>query len=69
MCALQAANPGLTISYTLPVLPTGLTPNGVALLANAVQRGVRVDVVNIMTMDYGDVAAPSESVYPSCLMG
>lgn len=56
---IQAANPGLTISYTLPVLPTGLTPNGVALLANAVQRGVRVDVVNIMTMDYGDVAAPN----------
>ncbi|KAL4435412.1 hypothetical protein ABPG77_006174 [Micractinium sp. CCAP 211/92] len=56
---IQAANPGLTISYTLPVLPTGLTAAGVALLANAVQRGLRVDVVNIMTMDYGDVAAPN----------
>lgn len=55
---LQAANPGLTVSYTLPVLPAGLTHNGVDLLANAVQRGVRVDVVNVMTMDYGDSAAP-----------
>lgn len=65
--ALQAANPGLTLSYTLPVLPAGLTAAGVALLANAVQRGVRVDVLNIMTMDYGDSAAPSECAWlPPC---
>ncbi|KAL4419835.1 hypothetical protein ABPG75_006933 [Micractinium tetrahymenae] len=56
---IQAANPGLTLSYTLPVLPSGLTAAGVALLANAVLRGVRVDVLNIMTMDYGEVAAPN----------
>jgi hypothetical protein len=35
------------------VLPTGLTANGLDLLKNAQQAGVRVDVVNIMTMDYG----------------
>jgi hypothetical protein len=43
-------------SYTLPTTTTGLAPNGVALLQNAVDNGVRVDVVNIMTFDYWDGA-------------
>ena len=30
LAALQAANPGLQISFTLPVLPSGLTSDGVA---------------------------------------
>jgi hypothetical protein len=41
------------------VLPTGLTPDGTYLLQSAVQRGVNVDVVNVMAMDYGDSAAPN----------
>lgn len=55
---LQAANPGLTVSFTLPVLPTGLTADGVNMLKDARGAGVRVDVINLMTMDYGDSAAP-----------
>ncbi|MET7453781.1 chitinase [Streptomyces sp. NPDC005574] len=43
-------------SYTLPTTNTGLAPNGVALLQNAVDNGARVDVVNIMTFDYWDGA-------------
>jgi hypothetical protein len=43
-------------SYTLPTTATGLAPNGVALLRNAVDNGARVDVVNIMTFDYWDGA-------------
>lgn len=53
LAALQMANPGLQISYTLPVLPTGLVSSGLSLLQNAIARGVNVAVVNIMTMDYG----------------
>lgn len=53
LAALQAANPGLQISYTLPVLPTGLVSSGISLLQNAIAHGVNVAVVNIMTMDYG----------------
>jgi Glycosyl hydrolases family 18/Carbohydrate binding domain len=53
LAALQAANPGLTISYTLPVLPTGLVSSGISLLQNAIANGVNVNIVNIMTMDYG----------------
>ena len=50
---LQLANPGLRVSYTLPVMPDGLTHYGLALLTNAKDNGVRVDVVNVMAMDYG----------------
>jgi len=53
LAALQAANAGLQISYTLPVLPTGLVNTGISLLQNAISHGVNVGVVNIMTMDYG----------------
>ncbi len=49
---LQAANPGLLISYTLGVLPTGLVPEGIALLKNSLSHGVKIGNVNIMTMDY-----------------
>jgi hypothetical protein len=43
----------LNISYTLPVLPTGFTSDGLNVLNAAVSSGFKPDVVNIMTMDYG----------------
>ena len=58
LAAIQAANPGVQISYTLPVNPTGLAPTGVALLNGAMAHNVRVAVVNLMTMDYGGSADP-----------
>jgi hypothetical protein len=51
---LVAANPGLRISYTLPVFPTGLIPSGITLLKSAVTYNTPVYVVNLMTMDYGN---------------
>ncbi|MCF6524628.1 chitinase [Streptomyces sp. JJ36] len=50
---LQRRHEGLDVSFTLPVMPEGLTPDGVALLENAVEHGVDVSEVNIMAMDYG----------------
>ncbi|MEU6342254.1 cellulose binding domain-containing protein [Streptomyces sp. NPDC046977] len=50
---LQAGHSGLEVSYTLPVMPTGLTQDGVNLLADAKANGVRIAAVNIMAMDYG----------------
>jgi hypothetical protein len=50
--ALQTANPGLKISLTLPVLPTGLDQNGLNVLTSAVNAGITLDVVNVMAMDY-----------------
>lgn len=52
MAALQAANPGLKISLTLPVLPEGLTADGVNVVKSAIDAGVNLDLVNVMAMDY-----------------
>ncbi|QLJ01916.1 carbohydrate binding domain-containing protein [Streptomyces sp. NEAU-sy36] len=49
---LKAANPDLRFSVTLPVLTSGLTNDGVNILKAAKNAGVRIDVVNIMAMDY-----------------
>jgi chitinase len=53
LVGLEAANPGLQVSFTLPVLPTGLDANGLGVLQAAERDGVRIDLVNIMAMDYG----------------
>ncbi|MFJ2954111.1 cellulose binding domain-containing protein [Streptomyces sp. NPDC087270] len=50
---LQASHSGLEVSYTLPAMPSGLTQDGIDLLANAKSNGVAVHAVNIMAMDYG----------------
>ncbi|MBX9623640.1 MAG: cadherin-like domain-containing protein [Gemmataceae bacterium] len=54
-----AAGKELSVRYTLPVLPTGLTPDGMYVLQSAKRYGVTVGVVNGMAMDYGDSAAPN----------
>ncbi|MFF3646303.1 chitinase [Streptomyces sp. NPDC002564] len=53
IAALQKEHPGLDVSFTLPVMPEGLTQPGVDLIADAKKNGVQVDAVNIMAMDYG----------------
>ncbi|POX38364.1 chitinase [Streptomyces sp. Ru73] len=50
---LQKDHPDLDVSFTLPVMPEGLTQDGVNLLADAEKNGVEVSAVNIMAMDYG----------------
>jgi hypothetical protein len=54
---LETANPGLKVSLTLPVLPSGLDGNGIAVLRSAKAHGVNIDVVNVMAMDYGGAFA------------
>jgi len=65
LALLQTAEAALghpvTISYTLPVLPTGLLANSLALLHSAITNGVKVSVVNVMAMDYGAANAPDPS--------
>ncbi|MFI6108001.1 cellulose binding domain-containing protein [Streptomyces sp. NPDC051310] len=60
---LQKAHPGLDVSFTLPVMPEGLTQAGVDLLADAKRNGVRVDTVNIMAMDYGPAYSGDMGTY------
>jgi chitinase len=43
----------LAVDYTLPVNPTGLESNSISLLNNAKSHNLNVNLVNIMTMDYG----------------
>ena len=79
LAGLQAANPGLKVSLTLPVLPEGLTADGLSVVRSARDAGVNVDIVNVMAMDYyrmgdyGDFAVAAanslfgqlKSLYPS----
>ncbi|MFJ6082892.1 cellulose binding domain-containing protein [Streptomyces sp. NPDC092369] len=60
---LQAAHPGLDVSYTLPVMPEGLTQDGVNLLSNAKSNGVKINTVNIMAMDYGPAYSGDMGTY------
>ena len=59
LAAIQAAHPNVQVSYTLPVATDGLTAAGIALLSNAMSHGVKVAIVNLMTMDYGGAADPA----------
>ncbi|MFG2266807.1 cellulose binding domain-containing protein [Streptomyces sp. NPDC048720] len=60
---LQAQHPGLDVSFTLPVMPEGLTQDGVNLLSNAKSNGVRINTVNIMAMDYGPAYSGDMGTY------
>jgi len=50
---LQAANPDLKVSFTLPALSTGLDAGGLSVLQNAKNDGVHIDTVNIQVKDAG----------------
>jgi hypothetical protein len=56
---LQKQVGGLDVSFTLPVLPSGLTQDGVDLVSGAKAKGTEISAVNIMAMDYGDGQAPN----------
>ena len=50
---LQAAYPNLYVSFTVPVGSGGLPGDVQTLIKNAKNAGVNINMVNIMTMDYG----------------
>ena len=49
----NANGKSLSIAYTIPVLPTGFTSEGISVLDAAASAGFTPNIVNIMTMDYG----------------
>jgi chitinase len=63
LAALQqeraAAGKSLQVWLTLPVLPTGLTADGLFVVQSALAHGLVIAGVNIMAMDYGNAAAPN----------
>ncbi|MEU1200548.1 cellulose binding domain-containing protein [Streptomyces sp. NPDC005813] len=60
---LQQQHPDLDVSFTLPVMPEGLTQDGVNLLSNAKSNGVKINTVNIMAMDYGPAYSGDMGTY------
>jgi hypothetical protein len=50
---LQIKYPSLRITYCLPVMPFGLTADGVNIINKAKAAGVNIYGVNVMAMDYG----------------
>jgi chitinase len=54
LAALQAQNPAVQVDYTLAVAPNGLPSQELGVLQNAQSNGVKVNAVNIMTMDFGN---------------
>lgn len=79
LARLQQTHPTLRVSLTLPVLPEGLTADGVNVVRSARDAGVNLDMVNVMAMDYyrnvdyGDAAVQAaqstftqlKSLYPT----
>ena len=59
LALLQQARPDIELWYTLPVLPSGLTFNGLNVVRSALQASVVLDGVNVMAMNYGEWAAPT----------
>jgi chitinase len=53
LASLQKKNPGLIISYTLPVDPNGISEASQTLLADAKAKGVKVHSANLMVMYFG----------------
>jgi GH18 family chitinase len=56
---LKAENKSVSIWFTLPTLPSGLAASGTAVVQSALDNGVELAGVNVMTMDYGNYAAPN----------
>jgi exo-1,4-beta-D-glucosaminidase len=50
---LTEKNPNVKISFTLPVNPTGLEKESLVMLRDAKARGLKIESVDVMTMDYG----------------
>ncbi|ORB92640.1 hypothetical protein B1T49_06450 [Mycobacterium persicum] len=52
----RAAGNPVRVWFTLPVLPTGLTADGLRVVQNAIANGADIGQVNVMAMDYYDPA-------------
>lgn len=53
LARLQAKYPDLYVSFSLPGWLLGFNPDSINLLNTTVAAGVRIDMVNVMTMTFG----------------
>ena len=54
LAALQASDPSVQVDYTLATDPGGMPSAELNVVKDAKSKGVKVNLVNIMTMDFGD---------------
>ncbi len=59
---IQDSNPGIAISFSLPVSPTGLSADSLDLLKSAEEHGIIVERVNINAYNYASSVAPNAGV-------
>lgn len=59
--AAKAKGKTLAVTLTLPVLPSGLTSQGLYVVQSAISHGAAIAMVNGMAMDFGDGEAPNPS--------
>jgi hypothetical protein len=59
--AAKAKGKTLAVTLTLPVLPSGLTAQGLSVVQSAISHGAAITTVNGMAMDFGDGQAPNPS--------
>lgn len=57
----------LAVWLTLPVAATGLTPDGIAVVSAALDAGVELTGVNVMTMDFNDPVATAGGMLPATI--
>lgn len=67
LAALVRANPGLRISFTLPVDPQGLSDDSRGLLLSAKSQGLPITSVNLMTMDFGEYYSRGKPLSAVCI--
>ncbi len=66
---LETEGRELEIWITLPILPTGLTREGINVLQSAIDHNVVVSAVNVMAMDYGFATCQSAGTEGSNIHG
>jgi chitinase len=67
LATLQKKNPGLLISFTLPVDPNGISKHSREMLKDAKAKGVKVKSANVMTMYFGPGFFKNKTMSQLCI--
>ncbi len=67
LAALQAKNPGIKISFTLPVDPNGISRSSRSMLSDAAAKGLKVYSANVMTMYFGPQFVKDKKLCDVCI--
>jgi chitinase len=67
LAELQKKNPGLMISFTLPVNPNGVSKHSLDMMKDATAKGVKIKSANVMTMYFGPTFTKDRSMTDLCV--